>query len=320
MELQKEILRLCDLLDRPDEQHCFKLDPVVQYPEIEKHYTQVCPNRMWFDRIRKKAHDRQYTSCEEFINDFQLIISNCKLYNSDETNLYHIAAKKVEERSIPEFRKLREKFTVFPTPSASANPPPNSNTAGTTPQSNDNSKNRILRLRPSATNEKRERDDNLRSLDVPESIRTYLAKRERYFLDTETAGGVGVKEETTPTERGDKLVADVSVTEILDSFTEAVRNQNGITREDYEAYRHAAHTIKDAFNAALPKVLLYDRERLDFYAMVYKRGIHSVSEYQSWGDLFGVEHLLRLLHHLPAMIYGVSKDAMIVESFMPKIE
>lgn len=52
--------------------------------------------------IRQKVDSKAYISLQEFFTDVELMIKNALLYNSDPSNVYHLAAKEMNRK----FRSL----------------------------------------------------------------------------------------------------------------------------------------------------------------------------------------------------------------------
>jgi hypothetical protein len=65
-------------------------------------YCQVVTKPMNLTYIQNKVHQCHYETLQEFFADFELMIQNSFLYNSDPTNPYHIATKELRKQ----FKKM----------------------------------------------------------------------------------------------------------------------------------------------------------------------------------------------------------------------
>ena len=58
-----------------------------------KDYPQIVKVPMDLTTVATKLSNQQYSSIEEFVTDFKLIISNCQMYNADKSAVYEMAAR-----------------------------------------------------------------------------------------------------------------------------------------------------------------------------------------------------------------------------------
>lgn len=89
--LSKVLHHLLRLLEKKDP-HQFFAWPVTD--DIAPGYSSIISNPMDFLTIRQKVDDNQYTSLQEFGDDFRLMCDNAIKYNHVET-VYHRAAKRL---------------------------------------------------------------------------------------------------------------------------------------------------------------------------------------------------------------------------------
>lgn len=89
--LSKVLDHLLRLLEKKDP-HQFFAWPVTD--DIAPGYSSIISNPMDFLTIRQKVEDNQYTSLQEFGDDFRLMCDNAIKYNHVET-VYHRAAKRL---------------------------------------------------------------------------------------------------------------------------------------------------------------------------------------------------------------------------------
>lgn len=89
--LSKVLLHLLRSLEKKDP-HQFFAWPVTD--EIAPGYSSIISNPMDFFTIRQKVEENQYTSLQEFGDDFRLMCDNAIKYNHVET-VYHRAAKRL---------------------------------------------------------------------------------------------------------------------------------------------------------------------------------------------------------------------------------
>jgi len=278
----------------------FNDDPMLLFPDIAESYRAKCPKVMYFSAMKRKVTLGTYSTCDEFIADFDLIISNATSYNPV-GDFVHLAALTLKQEAQPHIEALRKKFVPQK---------PNKTTT-------------LIKIRgpqsagsgQARSGEKREREGpdmtpTLRPMEVPTVIRSFLQMREKYWHS----------HQPDPEKESAMEPATVCVSEILARFHLSVQRQPYLTREQTESYRLACENVKEAFNAALAHILLYDSERLAFHKMVFMRKLSLA--HQDWADVFGVEHLLRLIMHLPAMmsILAGPEKVGVVEGFLPKLE
>eukprot|EP00760_Papus_ankaliazontas_P026631 PhM_4_TR3058/c0_g6_i1/m.97731 len=85
--VREEVMRLCRVLDRDQEQHIFRPDP-SSLPG----YKTIVATPMCFDSISARANKFGYQmNFEEFVEDFELMLSNCKQYNGQDSHYANIA-------------------------------------------------------------------------------------------------------------------------------------------------------------------------------------------------------------------------------------
>lgn len=89
--LSKMLSHLLRLLEKKDP-HQFFAWPVTD--EIAPGYSSIISHPMDFLTIRQKVEENQYTSLQEFADDFRLMCENAIKYNHAET-VYHKAARKL---------------------------------------------------------------------------------------------------------------------------------------------------------------------------------------------------------------------------------
>ncbi|XP_055615742.1 bromodomain adjacent to zinc finger domain protein 1A [Toxorhynchites rutilus septentrionalis] len=73
----------------------------VSMKEVPDYYT-IIKNPMDFAKIKSKLNMGEYTINEQMMNDVQLVFRNCDLYNTNETDIYHVGRnleRYVEKRS-----------------------------------------------------------------------------------------------------------------------------------------------------------------------------------------------------------------------------
>lgn len=75
----------------------FFLEPVN--PDYVPDYLKIIKSPMDFSTMRKKIENGEYKGADDFKNDFELIISNAKLYNAKDT-IYWKSADKVHEAGL----------------------------------------------------------------------------------------------------------------------------------------------------------------------------------------------------------------------------
>ncbi|KAJ3382754.1 nuA3 HAT complex component nto1 [Entophlyctis sp. JEL0112] len=93
---------------RLDIKHLFE-EPVD--PEEVPDYLTVVKKPMWFERMEEKLEANEYRSVKSFHDDFMLICSNAKLYNSIDTP-WHRAADRLISRSEPFFASAFEQESL----------------------------------------------------------------------------------------------------------------------------------------------------------------------------------------------------------------
>ena len=64
---------------------------------------------MDFTRMRKRAENGEYPTFEALAKDFQLICSNCMLYNPPESVFYR-QAQKLQDAGLPRIAAAKEKW------------------------------------------------------------------------------------------------------------------------------------------------------------------------------------------------------------------
>ena len=69
-------------------------------------YLDFIDEPMDFSTISKRIEDNHYTAMEQFEHDFNLIITNCMMYNAPDT-VYYRAALKLRDQGRPVVRAAR---------------------------------------------------------------------------------------------------------------------------------------------------------------------------------------------------------------------
>lgn len=101
-----------------------------------------------------------------------------------------------------------------------------------------------------------------------------------------------------------KLPREPSVTQVLEEWVKVRRNA--------PATREVAEALKTYFNAALPTILLYRTERMQYMEYCVKDGERASDALPA--DVYGAEHLLRLLLKMPYLLdssSGVDREMMV---------
>ncbi|XP_052409043.1 uncharacterized protein LOC127953786 isoform X3 [Carassius gibelio] len=93
---------------RKDIQKVFVEDP----RQTVRRYSKFITEPMWLDRIKQKLDSRKYQTVGAFVSDFQLIFSNCSMFNKD--NEFGRMGARLKQMFEEEFRKIfkiTEEFT-----------------------------------------------------------------------------------------------------------------------------------------------------------------------------------------------------------------
>ncbi|CAG8525048.1 2484_t:CDS:10 [Diversispora eburnea] len=89
-DLKTILIKLVDSFDKKDA-YGFFLEPVDT--SIVTDYLSVIKNPMDFGTMRKKIEKNEYTSIDQFKDDFELVCNNCRTYNAPDTIYYKSADK-----------------------------------------------------------------------------------------------------------------------------------------------------------------------------------------------------------------------------------
>ncbi|XP_059408383.1 nuclear body protein SP140-like protein isoform X2 [Carassius carassius] len=85
---------------RKDIQKVFVEDP----RQTVRRYSEIITQPMWLDRIKQKLDSREYQTVGAFVSDFQLIFSNCSMFNRD--NEFGRMGARLKQMFEEEFRKI----------------------------------------------------------------------------------------------------------------------------------------------------------------------------------------------------------------------
>ncbi|XP_059381017.1 uncharacterized protein LOC132116059 [Carassius carassius] len=93
---------------RKDIQKVFVEDP----RQTVRRYSEIITQPMWLDRIKQKLYSRKYQTVGAFVSDFQLIFSNCSMFNRDnEFGRMGAWLKQMFEEEFRKIFKIAEEFT-----------------------------------------------------------------------------------------------------------------------------------------------------------------------------------------------------------------
>lgn len=78
-------------------------------------YLRVIRDPMWLTRMKDKCKKHEYTSLQSFTDDIDLIVSNCKRFNSSGTASSWLTkvAERLKEDMVYGLTKIREKLHFF---------------------------------------------------------------------------------------------------------------------------------------------------------------------------------------------------------------